>query len=125
MRRRQAGMLLIEIMVTVAIIGLIMGTVGVTLFKQLTGARIKQTRMAIQNTQAGLANFRLNQSESCPASVEELVRLKYLDKKPLDGWGKPFSFRCPSEHDKEGADMVSMGEDQKEGTDDDIKSWEL
>jgi general secretion pathway protein G len=125
MRRREAGLMLIEILVVVAIIGLIMGTVGVMAFRHYRDAQVKQTKMTIHNTQAALTTFRLNHAELCPSSLDELVRLKFLDKPPRDAWNKPLSFRCPSEHEKEGADLVSLGGDQKEGTDDDIKSWEL
>ena len=34
-----------------------------------------------------------------------------------------FQFKCPGEHNNE-IDLVSLGKDGKEGTADDIKSWE-
>jgi general secretion pathway protein G len=50
------------------------------------------------------------------------VTEKILKKDPKDGWLHPFTFKCPGEHGD--IDLVSKGKDGKEGTEDDIKSWE-
>jgi general secretion pathway protein G len=40
-----------------------------------------------------------------------------------DPWGSPVAIRCPGQHDPDGVDVLSNGPDKKEGTDDDIGSW--
>ena len=126
LRRRIArGMTLIEIMVVVAIIGMLMGTVGVYAFGRLKKARITDTKLVIKNIENALVQFQTDNTESCPKSISDLYTQKYLTKDPVDAWGQPLIFKCPGEHNTDGADVVSRGKDKKEGTADDIKSWEL
>jgi general secretion pathway protein G len=119
------GMTLIEIMVVVAIIGMLMGTVGVFAFGRLKKAKITDTKMVIKNVEQALVHFQTDNTDACPKSVSDLFTQKYLTKEPLDAWGQALQFKCPGEHNTDGADIVSKGEDKQEGTQDDIKSWEL
>jgi len=125
--RRMAarGMTLIEIMVVVAIIGMLMGTVGVYAFGRLKKARITDTKLVIKNIENALVQFQTDNTESCPKSISDLYTQKYLTKDPVDAWNQPLIFKCPGEHNTDGADIISKGEDKQEGTQDDIKSWEL
>jgi general secretion pathway protein G len=118
-------MTLIEIMVVVAIIGMLMGTVGVFAFKRLQKAQITDARNVIRNNEQALVHFQTdNPSESCPKSLTDLYTQKYLTKDPKDPWDQPLIFKCPGERNTDGADIISRGPDKKEGTADDIKSWE-
>ena len=47
----------------------------------------------------------------------------YLDKLPTDPWGQPYIYYFPGKHDQNAYDLLSVGPDGKEGTDDDIVSW--
>ena len=124
-RRRARGMTLVEIMVVVAIIGMIMGAVAVGAFGQLEKARVKNTKMIIHTVQEALVHYGTDNTDSCPKSLGDLVAQKYLNKDPKDDWGQPLIFVCPGQHNTDGADIVSKGKDKQEGTQDDIKSWEL
>jgi general secretion pathway protein G len=119
------GMTLIEIMVVVAIIGMLMGTVGVYAFGRLEKARVTDTKLVIKNIENALVQFQTDNTDSCPKSLSDLYTQKYLTKEPLDAWGQPLSFKCPGEHNTDGADIVSKGKDKQEGTQDDIHSWDL
>jgi general secretion pathway protein G len=121
----QRGMTLIEIMVVVAIIGMLMGTVGVYAFGRFEKAKITDTKMVIKNVEAALVHYQTENTDSCPKGIADLVAQKIMPKEPLDAWGQPLSFKCPGEHNPDGADVVSKGKDKTEGTADDIKSWEL
>ncbi len=127
LRNRVArGMTLVEIMVVVAIIGMLMGTVGVFAFKRLQAARITDAKIVIRNVEQAMVHFQTdNASDQCPKSLTDLFTQKYLTKDPVDPWGQPLSFKCPGEHNTDGADLVSKGPDKQEGTADDIKSWDL
>ncbi len=46
----------------------------------------------------------------------------YIERKPLDPWGRPYIYRAPGEH-RPDYDLASLGKDGKE-SDDDIKNWE-
>jgi general secretion pathway protein G len=124
-RNLQRGMTLIEIMVVVAIIGMLMGTVGVYAFGRFEKAKITDTKMVIKNVEAALVHYQTENTDSCPKGISDLVAQKIMPKEPLDAWGQSLMFKCPGEHNPDGADIVSKGKDKQEGTADDIKSWEL
>ena len=119
------GMTLVEIMVVVAIIGMLMGTVGVYAYGRLEKAKITDTKVIIKNIEQALVHFQTDNTDGCPKSLTDLYTQKYLTKDPVDAWGQPLIFKCPGEHNPDGADIVSKGKDKTEGTADDIKSWEL
>ena len=122
--RVEMGMTLIEIMVVVAIIGLLMGTVGVVAYQRYKRAKITNAKQVIANVQQALGHYRLETNEDCPSDLHELYKQKFLTKEPKDPWGQELIFKCPGENDTEGADISSKGPDKQEGTDDDIKSWD-
>jgi hypothetical protein len=64
-----------------------------------------------------------NESD-CPARLEDL--LKYLGKKQLtDPWGSPFVMKCgPGVPTQTHFGVISLGPDKREGTDDDMHSWD-
>jgi general secretion pathway protein G len=119
------GMTLVEIMVVVAIIGMLMGTVGVYAYGRLEKARVSDTKLVIHNVEQALVHYNVDNNEQCPKSIGDLVTQKYLPKEPKDGWGQSLLFVCPGQHNADGADIVSKGKDKQEGTADDIKSWEM
>ena len=47
----------------------------------------------------------------------------YLDKLPNDPWDNPYIYYYPGKHNRAGYDLLSVGPDGKEGTDDDIGNW--
>jgi general secretion pathway protein G len=123
-RRRTRGMTLVEIMVVVAIIGMIMGAVAVGAMSQLEKAKVKNTKMIIHNVQEALVHYATDNTDSCPKGLGDLVSQKYLNKDPKDDWGQPLMYVCPSTHGGDSADVWSKGKDKQDGTQDDIRSWE-
>jgi general secretion pathway protein G len=119
------GFSLVEIMVVVAIIGMLMGAAGVYAAGALKRAKISDTKMVIKNVEQAIVHFQTDNTDQCPKSLNDLHAQKYLEKDPIDAWGQPFVFRCPGEMNKDGADIISKGPDKQEGTEDDIKSWTL
>ena len=121
----QRGMTLIEIMVVVAIIGLLMGTVGVVAYNRFQKAKLTNAKMIVKNMQDALVHYAMDNRDPCPTDLHELYKQKYINKEPADPWGEALIFKCPGENDTEAADISSKGPDRKEGTEDDIKSWEM
>jgi len=117
-------MTLIEIMIVVAIMGMLIGTVGVYAIGRLEKAKITDTKIVIKSIAQALVHFQTDNTDSCPKTLQDLVVQKYLTKAPKDAWGQDLLYKCPGDHDKDGADIVSKGKDKQEGTADDIKSWE-
>lgn len=127
--RGQRGMTLLEIMIVLAIIALVMGfLVGPRVLASFQESKGKVAAMMVQQfaNQAYPQWVSSNPSESCPKDLSELT--KYMNKKDTkDPWGKEFIMLC-GDKAPEGATtgfaVMSLGEDGKEGTADDIKSWE-
>lgn len=124
-RSRRRGMTLVEIMVVVAIIGMLMGAVAVGAMSTLEKAKVKNTKAMIHTVEQALVHYQTDNTDSCPKALSELVAQKYINKEPKDEWGQPLIFTCPGVHNPDSADIVSKGKDKQEGTADDIKSWEL
>ena len=47
----------------------------------------------------------------------------YLDKLPQDPWGNNYIYYFPGKHNTGSYDLLSVGPDAKEGTDDDVGNW--
>jgi len=47
----------------------------------------------------------------------------YLDTLPVDPWGDKYVYEFPGKHNPATYDLLSVGPDGKEGTDDDIGNW--
>ncbi len=43
---------------------------------------------------------------------------------PNDPWGNPYVYRCPGTQNVDGYDLLSLGADGREGTEDDVKNWQ-
>lgn len=46
----------------------------------------------------------------------------YLERKPIDPWGKPYVYKSPGDH-RPDYDLYSLGKDGKE-SEDDIRNWD-
>jgi general secretion pathway protein G len=110
-------------MIALAILSLVIGAVAFTGFNQLKKSQMKTTRNTMHNIESALVQWQADTGETCPSSLNDLAAKKILNKAPADGWGKPFRFKCPGEHNNE-IDLVSNGPDGKAETEDDVRSWE-
>jgi len=130
--RSQRGMTLLEIMIVLAILAIVMGLlVGPAVLKRYAEAKVKTTKMKL----ALYANVAFPQwssshnDKACPDSLTDLNEYMNGNDKndAIDSWGRPLKMLCgPSlpQNVKGGIGVVSLGEDGKEGTEDDLKSWE-
>ncbi len=119
------GMTLIEIMIVLAIISMMMMGVSVMAIGMLEKAKVKNTKITMKTIEQALVHYQVdNSSDPCPRTLNDLFSQKYINKDPKDEWGSTFSFKCPGDHNSDGADLISRGKDKQEGTADDIKSWD-
>ncbi len=113
--RAARGMSLVEIMIVLAIIGLMAGTVAFVAIPQLQKARVKEATNRALAIRGAVSKEQIDEPTSCFNAVE-LKAKKAIEGDINDPWGKPFKVVC------EGDDVTvtSFGQDGKEGTEDDI-----
>jgi general secretion pathway protein G len=121
--RGSRGMSLIEILVVLAIIGLIVGSVSVMAFGQLEKSRIKTTGGEVKQLQSLCEMYKMQQQNKCPKTLSDLKAAGILSRVKKDAWNNDFVLKCPGEGDNI-CDVMSFGPDSQEGTEDDIVSWE-
>jgi general secretion pathway protein G len=116
------GMTLIEIMVVVAILGMIAGVVGVAVMGRFNEAKIQTAQLDIKGFSDGLRLFKLKHSRF-PTTAEGLAALyaeNYLEGEPKkDPWGNDYVYVCPGTKHPESYDIISYGGDGKPGGDKD------
>lgn len=134
---RESGFTLVELMVTVMILGILFSIVGVTVFKRIDETKWKTTVIQIRTLESALESYRLDMGDY-PSSDQGLQALRgapdgvdgwfgpYLNKAvPTDKWGRPYIYRFPGE-ETDGYEIISYGKDGNPGGDmwnKDIFSW--
>ena len=121
-RMADAGMTMLEIMIVLAIIGLVMSVVGVGVFQSYKKAQKKIAQVAVNEIASKTVQFMTDNNNECPKTIDDLVAQKYMPKKQKDPWNHDFILRCPGTVNVDGIDVVSLGPDGQEGTPDDIKA---
>lgn len=127
--RVQAGVTLIEIMIVLAIIGLIMGLlVGPAVINNLQKAKIDTAYQKTKQIEAAYSRWQVNADTDCPGSIDDLKEQLGVKKSETvnDPWGHPYIIKCGDQapEECEGFCVISAGKNGKEGDDDDVKSWQ-
>ncbi len=133
---RMFAFTLLELLVVVAIIGLLAGYVGPKYFGQLGKAETKAARAQLDALEKALDQYRLDVGRY-PSTEQGLNALitqpggaakwagPYLRKGlPPDPWSRPYGYKSPGEHGE--FDLFSYGRDGTQGgtgEDADITNW--
>jgi general secretion pathway protein G len=126
LRRAEAGFTLVEMLVVIAIIGLIMGLVGPRVLNYLGDSKVKAAKLQIESFSSSLDLFYLDVGRY-PTGGEGLSALTqrpgnaaiwngpYLKTGavPTDPWGHVYLYRSPGERGP--YEIVSLGSDGQEG----------
>jgi general secretion pathway protein G len=126
---------LIELMLVVIIIGALVAMVMPRFAGRGEQAKIAAAKADIQaNIATALKLYELDNG-SFPTSDEGLGALlirpssaanwngPYLEKRPLDPWGREYKYKSPGDHRTADYDLYSLGKDGIESADD-VKNWE-
>ncbi len=126
--RAQRGFTLLEMLIVLALLALIMGlVVGPQVYDMFAEGqeKVAQTEVKSLQNQSYIRWQMKNPGKQCPDSMDELAKLAGK-KEAKDPWGRAYIMRCGDQapEGSNGLGILSVGPDGKEGTDDDIKSWE-
>jgi len=126
--RALRGMTLLEIMIVLAILALVMGfLVGPRIFKAFQDSKSEVAKNIVKKL-AFEAYPQWSAKPSSGGKCPSLVDLsEYMNSKDTkDPWGQEYIVKCGGDlpAGANGIAIMSKGDDQKEGTSDDIKSWE-
>lgn len=132
----QSGFTLMELLVVLAILGLLMSLVGPRVLSQLGGAKTKTAAIQIKDLEQSLEMYKLDVGKF-PSNSEGLAALvtkpagaagwngPYLKSDvPLDPWKREYLYKYPGDHAE--LDIYSYGQNGSpggEGEDSDVGNW--
>jgi general secretion pathway protein G len=133
---RHGGFTLMELLVVLAILGLLMSLVGPRVLNQLGGAKTKTAAIQIRDLEQTLEMYKLDVGRF-PSTGEGLAALvtkpggstgwngPYLKSDvPLDPWKREYHYKYPGDHAE--LDIFSYGQNGSpggEGEDSDVGNW--
>ena len=138
--RSRAAFTLLEILVALAIVGLLAGLAVANADKILGHGQEAVAKAAVRDTfKSCLVGYRMAMGDypstaeglqallTAPANHPDRWRGPYFDtpgnKLPIDPWGENYVYRYPGTKNKGGYDLFSKGPDKIEGNEDDIGNW--
>jgi general secretion pathway protein G len=135
----RAGFTLLEILVVLAIIGLLAGLAITNVDKIFGGAQSSTVRLQVRDSmRTPLTSYRIHMGDY-PSTAEGLQALitapgnkadkwhgPYLEpaRIPVDAWNEPLQYAFPGNKNKGSYDLWSKGPDKQSGTEDDIGNWD-
>lgn len=136
-RRDEAGYTLVELLVVLAILGLLVAIAAPRLISYFGTAKVDTAKVQIERLGGVLDLYHIEvgryptDQEGLTALVERPTQVAvwngpYLKNRDslTDPWGRPYLYRSPGQHGE--YDLYSLGADGKEGGDGedrDITSW--
>lgn len=122
--RAARGFSLMELVLVLAIIGVLMAVAAFNLLGVGERANVRATKVSLRTVKAGLDGYYL-EFKQFPADLQALVKAKILDDKKLrDGWDSDFIYDNQPQGERRYS-LGSAGADKQVGTDDDIDAWRL
>ena len=143
-RRRSAlrrGFTLIEVLLVLAILGVIAAMVVPNLLGQQRKAMVQTTRTSIKNLENTLRLYAVNHNGEYPTGGQEILQQltqpqevdgetepPLLEEEPKDAWGTLIFYQYPPRHNQTSGkpDIWSAGPNRQDdqGSGDDVNNWE-
>ena len=135
--RRNHGFTLLEIMLVVAIIGLLMGAAFMMIGNKFGYAQDSVVSADIQTFSSNLKQYEMMNGflPTTDQGLQALVTQPTTDPKPTrwyqmmdrmikDPWGRDYVYVYPGKHNPQSFDIYSKGKDGIDGTADDHGNWD-
>ena len=138
-KRQAEGFTLIEIMVVVAVIGILAAAIIPQFMTTKYDARVSAAKGHIAELEAALERFNVHMDRyptadeglkvlvEPPAGDDKKWRGPYIKQLRNDPWGNPYQYRYPGQHHATGFDLWSRGADGADGGEGeaaDIGNWQ-
>lgn len=137
-QQRRHGFTLLEVLLVLAIIGVIAAMVIPNLLGTQQRAMVDQTKIAIKNLESQLRQYAQDHNGVFPESVDDLINAvdrdgnqmaAYIPEPIKDAWGKPLNYQKPEAADERGIYLARVwsngpnGQDD-DGSPDDVNNWD-
>ena len=122
---------LVEMLLVITIIGILAALVIPKMVGRSEQARVTAVHADLSSIKTALDAFEVDNGYY-PKSLQDLLQQPnnaknwhgpYLDKVPQDPWGNNYLYYYPGKHNQSSYDLLSVGPDGKEGSEDDIGNW--
>lgn len=126
-RKNEDGFTLVEVMVTLVIIGLLTTFVVLNVLPAQGKAQVQKAKGDISAIETALEMYKLDNFNypTEQEGLDALVTSGLIKKMSLDPWGNPYEYRNPGERAQ--IDIFSLGADGEPGGEDqnaDIGNWQ-
>jgi general secretion pathway protein G len=125
--RRRVGFTLLEMVIVLGIIAMIMGGAIFAMRGISSQAKPTQAKADINAFLSALSMYKLNKGRypTTQEGLKRLVETKAMSSINKDPWGQDYIYRFPGKKDKNEPEIISLGDDGQENTEDDINSQKL
>jgi len=122
---------LVEMLLVITIIGILAALVIPKMVGRSEQARVTAVHADLSYIKTALDAFEVDNGYY-PKNMQDLLQAPnnaknwhgpYLEKVPQDPWGNNYLYYYPGKHNQNSYDLLSVGPDGKEGSEDDIGNW--
>lgn len=116
---------MIELVLVIAIIGILMGVVGWNMFGNVDRASQRATEASMRTLGQAIKDYNINHNRTNPESLQALVLANIIEANSLkDAWGSDYYYRPTGTQGREFS-LISSGKDKMLGSEDDINYFDL